>query len=443
MGEALDIAATTDAFMRMLLAPHRPTPGAWWAEREPSLRRLSDESSQVEISTDQRHGLARDEAALLVDRLLAPVARGRGALDLAIGECLGSLSVGDRTLRLGYVSIGDYAREKLGIPARTAQAMAQLSRELRDLPLLRDAVLRGEVSAAKARIILKVSYGDEAGWVQRARTETVRALAKAVKALRGEDEAEEAWEEICLPLSAAERAEVDEALALAGKVAGTMPPRPQRLEAMAQEFLSEYPDPDDGAAGEAGQDGCRDRCCQPGRGEADVGAAAGATPGSGAKADVCAAAGATPGSGAKADVCAAAGAAAGSGAEADVCAAAGATSGSGAEADVCAAAGATSGSGAEADVCAAAGAAAANDPDAGVGAGRGETAGAAAGWPGARHSPPRDFPSCPVEDWLEAAKEALEAETRHWEALGVLDPVAAPRGGRRFRVPAGSARVSR
>ncbi|HET6922295.1 MAG TPA: HNH endonuclease, partial [Anaeromyxobacteraceae bacterium] len=174
---ALDLAVATDAWMAMLRAPDRPTPGAWWAEHEPSLRQLEGEAARVEVDGDQRRGLARDQAALLVDRLLAPVARGRGALDLAIGEGLGALSAGDRTLRLGYCSIGDYARERLGLPARSAQVMAQLSRELREKPLLRQAVLCGEVSASKARAILRVIFGDnEAAWVERARAETVRAL---------------------------------------------------------------------------------------------------------------------------------------------------------------------------------------------------------------------------------------------------------------------------
>ncbi len=185
MGEALDIAAATDAFARMLMAPDRPTPGAWWAEREPSLRRLSDEAWQLEVNGDHRRGLLRDQAALLVDGLLAPVARGRGALDLAIGEGLGALSVGDRTLRLGYCSIGDYAREKLGLPSRTAQSMAQLSRELRERPLLREAVLRGEVSASKARTLVRVTFGEnEASWVERARAETVRGLREAMRSGR-------------------------------------------------------------------------------------------------------------------------------------------------------------------------------------------------------------------------------------------------------------------
>jgi hypothetical protein len=65
----------------------------------------------------------RDEAtchelAGLVDALLVRVARGRGALDIAVGEALDVLSAGARVCRLGHSGIGDHARERLGIAER-------------------------------------------------------------------------------------------------------------------------------------------------------------------------------------------------------------------------------------------------------------------------------------------------------------------------------------
>src|ERR1700682_1308281 len=83
------------------------------------------------------------EYARLVDALLAPVARCRGALEVAIGAGLDALGIGDRVFRLGYCGIGDYARERLGIAGSTAQKMARLARELRDRPTLRAAVWAG------------------------------------------------------------------------------------------------------------------------------------------------------------------------------------------------------------------------------------------------------------------------------------------------------------
>jgi hypothetical protein len=55
----------------------------------------------------EKKAVLRPEAAHLVDSLLARVARGRGALDVAIGAALSRLSEGDRVLQLGYSSIGD------------------------------------------------------------------------------------------------------------------------------------------------------------------------------------------------------------------------------------------------------------------------------------------------------------------------------------------------
>jgi hypothetical protein len=46
----------------------------------------------------ERAHVERNDAGLLVDGLLAKVARGRGALDVAIGEALAALSGGDRAL---------------------------------------------------------------------------------------------------------------------------------------------------------------------------------------------------------------------------------------------------------------------------------------------------------------------------------------------------------
>jgi hypothetical protein len=65
---------------------------------------------------------------------LAQVARAQGAVELAIGDGLAALTVGDRLITLGSSNLKDYAREVLGIQERKAQTLAQLSRELRAPP---------------------------------------------------------------------------------------------------------------------------------------------------------------------------------------------------------------------------------------------------------------------------------------------------------------------
>ena len=175
--------------------------------------------------------------------LAACAARSRGALDVAVGDGLAAMRVKDRLIRLGYSCLGDYAREVLGIPERTAQNLARLSRELRNRPLLRAAVCKGEILVRRAQTILPVAVGDaEAEWVDRAQSLTVRTLEMLVRAVRdGPDEDEEAWRELRTRLSAEERAVVDEALALTGKVLGSSAFRAQRLEAWGQEYIGGHP----------------------------------------------------------------------------------------------------------------------------------------------------------------------------------------------------------
>src|SRR5204863_8504552 len=118
-----------------------------------------------------------------MDALLRNVSTGHGALDIAIGEGVDSLNVGRRAMDLKYSNIGDYAREELGINASTAAKMARLARKLRERPLVREAVRRGELTARKAEVIAPVAVGeDQARWILIGKVETVRSLRARVKA---------------------------------------------------------------------------------------------------------------------------------------------------------------------------------------------------------------------------------------------------------------------
>jgi hypothetical protein len=130
--------------------------------------------------------------AYAMDALLRNLSAGCGALDVAIGEGLDALNVGRRAMDLGYSNIGDYAREELGINASTAVKMARLARKLRDRPLLREAVRRGEITPRKAEIIAPLAVGaDQARWIVLAKGETVRSLSARVKA--PPDPRDETW----------------------------------------------------------------------------------------------------------------------------------------------------------------------------------------------------------------------------------------------------------
>jgi hypothetical protein len=60
-----------------------------------------------------------------------------------------------------------------------------------------------------------------------------------------EAEDEEPWEGIAVPLQHGQRAKLDEAMALAGKMLGAAAPKWQRLEAICSEYLGAHPDPED------------------------------------------------------------------------------------------------------------------------------------------------------------------------------------------------------
>jgi hypothetical protein len=192
------------------------------------------------------------QAAYLIDAVLAPLARGRGAVELSIGEGLAALAVGCRVVDLGYSNIGDYAREVLGINAGTAVKMERLARGLRDRPLLREAVRSGEVSPRKAEAVLPVARGEaEAFWVERARTETVRALRADLGRTPGEEDEEDPWKQLCVPLRPEQRAVVDEALELARREIGATATKPQLIKALCEEYLGAHPVPDEGSSSDS------------------------------------------------------------------------------------------------------------------------------------------------------------------------------------------------
>ncbi len=167
--------------------------------------------------------------------LFRNVTTGYDAFHVAIGEGLDALNVGRRAMDLSYSNIGDYAREELGINASTAVKMARLARRLRDRPLLREAVRRGEVSARKAEIIAR--------WILIAKAETVRSLKARVKAPPDPDDEE--WVNLYANVSPEKLPMLDEGLRLAGVIIGATATKMQRVNAWAEEHLSTHPAPAD------------------------------------------------------------------------------------------------------------------------------------------------------------------------------------------------------
>lgn len=83
--------------------------------------------------------------------------------------------------RLGFVRLADYARERLGVSARSLQSAAWLARRLDELPAVSRAYDRSELSWARARLICRVAVPrDEERWLALSRSSTVETLETLV-----------------------------------------------------------------------------------------------------------------------------------------------------------------------------------------------------------------------------------------------------------------------
>jgi hypothetical protein len=145
---------------------------------------------------------------------------------------------------LGFRCLGDWSRERLGVGARSVREWARVERALDELPLLRGAVLSGEVSWTVARLIVGVvTPENEAACLETVRGRTVRAVKELLRAVAPVDEGpvEEAEEERvgvrvdCSPRVATKWAAV---LELARRVAGQNLSAWECAEAIAAEWVS-------------------------------------------------------------------------------------------------------------------------------------------------------------------------------------------------------------
>ena len=87
--------------------------------------------------------------------------------------------------RLGFVRLSDYARERLGVSARTLHAAAWVATRLDTLPLVASAFDRSELSWAQVRALCAAARRkDQEQWLARAREATVEELERIARAAR-------------------------------------------------------------------------------------------------------------------------------------------------------------------------------------------------------------------------------------------------------------------
>jgi len=117
-----------------------------------------------------------------IDRRLAALGRGLGAMRLWLGEGLARLDACGGVKALGFPTLGSYAQEALGMSGRQAADARALARRLADLPAARAALVGGRLAWSKVELLVRVATAeDEAEWVERAERLTVRQLRALVK----------------------------------------------------------------------------------------------------------------------------------------------------------------------------------------------------------------------------------------------------------------------
>jgi hypothetical protein len=194
------------------------------------------------------------------DGRLRELAASGAALRPLLGELAAALSGRRLHEALGFRSLGDFGRERLGVNARTLREWARVWRALEALPRLRQAVVSGEVSWTVARKVVGLATPEtEAACLETVRGRTVRAVEAIVAAVKaaerpggaeagpagdppGEQDAEdpEASVPVRIPCTPREAGMWQAAVELARRVSGEALPVWACAEAIAAEAASAW-----------------------------------------------------------------------------------------------------------------------------------------------------------------------------------------------------------
>jgi hypothetical protein len=117
-----------------------------------------------------------------VDAELRRVARGGGALRLALGEALDAMVQSQGHCALGFSSIEAYARERCGLGAGVVRKLLAMVRHLARLPRLRAALVEGTLGFSMVELLARHAAPEsEAFFVGLARHATVAQMRKALR----------------------------------------------------------------------------------------------------------------------------------------------------------------------------------------------------------------------------------------------------------------------
>jgi hypothetical protein len=137
------------------------------------------EPAPDEALRDRSSPWSADERAVRLARRKASARRELGRIAARF------MSIGGHH-RLGFSSVGDYSRERLGISGRELQSFAFVASRLERLPLVGRAFARGEVSWSQVRLLAAIADAEsEESWLARARGRTVRELVIEIRRSSG------------------------------------------------------------------------------------------------------------------------------------------------------------------------------------------------------------------------------------------------------------------
>jgi hypothetical protein len=123
-------------------------------------------------------------ARLLAGQILR-LGRANAIVERRLGQGLLRLNSGSRYRLLGYVRLGDYLTERLGMSLRRCQVLLRTERALGDLPALAREFDAGGLEVSKLRVIAGVATpGTQERWLDLARRLTVRQLEEKARAAR-------------------------------------------------------------------------------------------------------------------------------------------------------------------------------------------------------------------------------------------------------------------
>ncbi|MDQ7827286.1 MAG: hypothetical protein RDV48_31115 [Candidatus Eremiobacteraeota bacterium] len=148
----------------------------------PGLPLVTYGADEVLSRADSRH-IFRDLTGEVLDWNLWCLSSAGTKLDILIGEAL--LSLNGKIEKLGYVRIGDFVREELGISSRSGYELMRNAKALQRLPLIREALEEGLLRKSALRYLFQVvTPENEAEWLPKAMRCTIREIEEEVKCFK-------------------------------------------------------------------------------------------------------------------------------------------------------------------------------------------------------------------------------------------------------------------